>query len=45
MLQTSSTKSVEPKKRRVGVGDGSRAGRNESEIDSIEVHGSEVEDD
>ena len=50
MLKTSSTESAEPKKGVVGVGGGSKAGRdrsgiNGSEIDDVEVDGGEVEVD
>ena len=50
MLKTSSTKSAEPRKGGVGVGDDSRVGRgqsktNRSRMDDVEVDGDEVEVD
>ena len=50
MLKTSSTESAEPRKGVVGVGGGSRTGRNRggingSKINDVEVDGSEVEVD
>ena len=50
MLKTLSTESAEPRKGVVGVGDGSRAGRDRggidgSEMNDVEVDGGEVEVD
>ena len=50
MLKTSSTESAEPRKGVVGVGGGSRAGRDRggidgSEMNDVEVDGGEVEVD
>ena len=45
MLKTLSTKSAKPRKSRVEIGGGSRAGHDGSEIDSGEVDDGKVEDD
>ena len=44
MLKTLSTKSTKPKKGRVGVGGGNRAGRDKSELDGNKIDGNKVED-
>ena len=43
MLKTLNTKSAEPKKGVIGVGGGSRAGRDGSKLDKSEIDGGEVD--
>ena len=45
MLKISNTKSAEPRKNGVGVGGGSRAEHDKSEINGNEVDNGEIEDD
>ena len=45
MLKTLSTESAESRKGGIGIGGGSKAGRNRSELDCDEVYGGEVKGD